>query len=215
MGARVKFSVRHQLDRHRDNSSAAQPIRIDIRHDTRGEYFDVTCRRGVDVRILDVRKADRHLLLEARDTGAATSSEPQSKFLCGHDERAWFVAAIPEKGAIRNVQDAKDALKPRRCGKRSKQHGVPARRRDRRRTAAFVRQGEWFFIPRPEARINQKLVLRNEPIRRGRGKPHVCQFMFRSGGEQVHVNNRYPNGLTTTEYQALPPQEQASGNWKV
>jgi hypothetical protein len=34
------------------------------------------------------------------------------KFLCGQDERHWFVAAIPESAPVGTVRQAKEALKP-------------------------------------------------------------------------------------------------------
>jgi len=40
--------------------------------------------------VVDVDRSDRHLLLLVRD------GEEKSKFLCGHDDRHWFVAAVPE-----------------------------------------------------------------------------------------------------------------------
>jgi len=36
---------------------------------------------------------------------------PGGKFLCGHDERHWFVAAVPGRG-VSNVRTAMEALKP-------------------------------------------------------------------------------------------------------
>lgn len=40
-----------------------------------------------------------------------------------------------------------------------------------------VRQGEWFFLPVPGFAVDDKLVLSNEPLRRGNGdKPHWAEF---------------------------------------
>src|SRR4051812_15315887 len=58
-----------------------------------GDYFVIGFRRGegeTSLEVIDVRPRDRHLLLLARVAGE------KSKFLCGHDERHWFVAAVPE-----------------------------------------------------------------------------------------------------------------------
>ena len=62
------------------------------------------------------------------------------------------------------------------------------------------------YLPHTVTNIihNAMAVLKNEPVRRGAGKPHVCQFLARSEGEQVYVCGRYPNGLTTQEYRDLP-----------
>ena len=59
-----------------------------------------------EVEVLDVRRADRHLLLLVREGGE------KPKFLCGHDERHWFVAAVPESAPVGTVRAAKEALKP-------------------------------------------------------------------------------------------------------
>ena len=56
--------------------------------------------------MLDVQPADRHLLLMVREGGE------KPKFLCGHDERHWFVAAVPESAPVGTVRAAKEALKP-------------------------------------------------------------------------------------------------------
>jgi hypothetical protein len=218
MGARVKVGVENRRpDTRAWNGRVVRqvqpaPVRIDIRRDGKGEYFEVNHRRDVELQILDVQRHDRHLLLLARD-----AEDNKSKFLCGHDERAWFVAAIPESAKVRNVQDAKDALKPAEVWDSIRAHKLPARQRDRRWTKAFVRQGEWFFIPRPhlDVKLKGQVVLRNEPIRRGAGKPHVCQLMVRFGGQQVYVSNKYPNGLTVGEYEALDQGVRNSQRWRV
>src|ERR671931_1624540 len=84
--------------------------RIDVRTDARGEYFDVRFAGGesrVELEVVDVQPRDRHLLLLAR-VGAE-----KSKFLCGHDERHWFVAAVPETArGVMGVETAKAALQP-------------------------------------------------------------------------------------------------------
>src|SRR4029453_6775954 len=88
----------------------------------------------------------------------------------------------------------------------------------RRRNEAFVRQGEWFFIPAPGLSVNPKLVVRNEPISRGGGsKSHMCQYMFRSGGETVYVCRYYRQGITKDVYaQLLATNSKAKGgDWRV
>jgi hypothetical protein len=186
------------------------PIVIDIRRDEQGEYFDITHRRDVEIEVLDVQAQDRHLLLMAREPIAG-----KSKFLCGHDERSWFVAAIPESAKARGVQDAKDALKPQAVWDAMREHGVPMHQRDRRKTKAFVRQGEWFFIPRPGLVVDDKQVLKDEPIQRGSGKPHMCEFLYRDGGELVHVCSSYPDGLTSLEFSQLKPRERQRWDWRM
>jgi hypothetical protein len=84
--------------------------RIDVGSDARGEFFDVRFAgsgRPVELEVVDVNRTDRHLLLLVRD------GEEKSKFLCGHDERHWFVAAVPEDArGVTGVAAAKAALQP-------------------------------------------------------------------------------------------------------
>jgi hypothetical protein len=117
--------------------------RIDIGVDARGEFFDVSFVGNGDaakLEVVDIASADRHLLLLVRN-GAE-----KSKFLCGHDERHWFVAAVPEQArGVTGVTPAKAALQPALVSAAV----ARARPKDRfrRRNPAYVRQGEWFFVP--------------------------------------------------------------------
>jgi hypothetical protein len=111
------------------------------------------------------------------------------------------------------VQDAKDALKPRAVWDSIEAHGLVRGRRDGRRNEAFVRQGEWFFVPRPELRVDASKVLEHEPIRRGAGKPHWCQYLYREGGQVVYVSAAFPNGLTKVERRQLSSDERQRYRW--
>ncbi len=109
---------------------------------------------------------------------------------------------------------AKEALKPALVRELERGQRGPLKRRQRRRTTTFVRQGEWFFVPVSGVKVVEKWVLRNEPIRRGAGKPHYCEFLYRQGGTTVYVCGRHPNGLTTDEYQELLRREPEALRWK-
>ena len=183
---------------------------INIRADARGELFVIGFRVGnreVDLEVVDVQPRERHLLLLARVGGE------KSKFLCGHDERHWFVAAVPE--AVRGVMGvaaAKAALQPEAV-----HEGIErSRPKDpfRRRNAAYVRQGEWFFVPAPGIDPPEAEVVRNEVLTRGAGStPHLMQFAFRSGGKLVYVNRRHPTGISEAGYACLTPEQRRSGGW--
>lgn len=183
--------------------------RIDIRSDARGEYFDLRFAGGgreVELEVVDVRPRDRHLLLLARVGGE------KSKFLCGHDERHWFVAAVPEAArGVSGVATAKAALQPQAV--RAVAERMRPKDRFRRRNAAYVRQGEWFFVPAAGIVPADALVLRDEPLTRGRGRPHVMQFVHRRGGDVVYVNRRHPTGISEARYARLTPAERRSGGW--
>jgi hypothetical protein len=191
-----------------------RPLDIDLRRDGHGAFFFIRYRSDVRLDVCDVRPHDRHLLLQARsDRPWSWGSDEAARFLCGHDERSWFVAAIPESERVADVQQAKDALKPQAVWDAIKQHDVPMHERDRRVTDAFIRQGEWFFLPRPEMEVNERDVLRREPIQRGAGRAHICQFLYREGGEEVYVSARYPFGLSAGEYHKLDRREKQQQRW--
>jgi len=162
---------------------------------------------AVDVEVIDVRPRDRHLLLLVRDGGE------KSKFLCGHDERHWFVAAIPESArGVTGVTTAKAALQPDAVQQRVAR--VKPKDRFRRRNAAYVRQGEWFFVPAAlEAEPEPSQVRHDEPLTRGRGKAHVMQYAFRLGGRLVYANRRHPTGISVARFHRLSDEERRSGGW--
>ena len=163
IGARAKVHPETRRDR--------TGVTIDIGHDGEGEFFDIALAqpRLADVRVVDTQPPIRHLLLMSEQ------KDGKHKFLCGHDERHWFVAAVPERLPVSTVRTAFEALKPDSV-RYLQDHvlRVKPQKRNRRRNDAFVRQGEWFFVPVARwYRANEKLILRNEPIRRGTGTPHT------------------------------------------
>lgn len=181
--------------------------RIDVRRDRRGEFFEIgLADRGIAVDVVEADRDERCLLLNVREDGA------KSKFLCGMDERHWFVAAIPEseRGVV-GVASAKDALQPQEV--RQAVARLRPRDRFRRRNVAYVRQGEWFFLPRWGLEVDEADVLRDEPLTRGRGKDHVLQFAYRIGGETVFANDAHPQGITVEEFDRLSPAERRRG-WR-
>lgn len=174
-------------------------VSIDIGRDDEGEFFDITVGRDAprELTVLDVQPRLRHLLLMSRQ------DSEKHKFLCGHDERHWFVAAVPERAAVSSVKTAFEALKPAAVQLELNRKRVKRKNRNRRRNEAFLRQGEWFFIPVGERNFPELLILRNEPLRRGAGQPHFCEQLIRIGGELVYVSVQYSNGLTAREHQKL------------
>lgn len=195
MGARVSI---HAPVRPRW-STDSRPVVLNIARDRRGELFDVAVDlRRVSLDVVDVRPNMRHLLLMSRNVDDGR----KEKFLCGHDERAWFVAAIPP-GSASNVVTAMEALKPWIVQDEQARLGVRLKERLTRRTEAYIRQGEWFFVPAPGMVVPDVLVLKNEPIRRGPSKAHWVQYVYRANGETVFVCDDYPNGLTESEYRSL------------
>lgn len=193
MGARVK--VHGNLRRH-----VLSGVSIDIGDDDRGEFFDIALARQNpgELTILNVEPRLRHLLLMSRQ------EDGKHKFLCGHDERHWFVAAVPERSGASTVSQAFEALRPPLARAELFRKHVRIKNRNRRRNAAFLRQGEWFFVPVAHpVSFSPLIVLHDEPLRRGGGKPHMCEELVRTGGELVYVSRQYPNGLTERQYRRL------------
>ena len=179
--------------------NALTGVSIDISRDAAGEFFDIAIGRDSpnELAVLDAQPGLRHLLLMSRQ------DNQKHKFLCGHDERHWFVAAVPERAPVSNVKTAFEALKPVAVHAELDRRNVKQKNRNRRRNGAFLRQGEWFFVPVDVRNFPAMLILRNEPLRRGAGKPHFCEELVRIGGEIVYVSSQHPNGLTEAQYRKL------------
>lgn len=192
---------------------------LDVIEERRNERYALILREDEAPQLefvpLDVQPNLRHLLLMVRkvdEDGVAVGTQ-KSKFLCGHDERHWFVA-VPDN-SVSLVTEAMEALKP--VGLARMQHRIGVRSKDwnRRKNAAFLRQGEWFFLPRPDfSPPANAVVLQDEAIRRGDGgKPHMVENLMRFGGEEIWVCPQRPNGLTPPQYRKLLSQNPDATGW--
>jgi hypothetical protein len=99
MGARLKIA-----DRPARRNRTAGVVTLDVQADRKGEFFEIVRQPGAEaeIAVLDVQPADRHLLLLVRE------GKDKSKFLCGHDERHWFLAGIPEAAPVGTVRKPDD-----------------------------------------------------------------------------------------------------------
>lgn len=185
---------------------------MDIRKDRQGEFFELRLSEqtetDLEVALLQVKPRDRHLLLLVK-------GPDKNRYLCGHDERSWFVAAVP--GNASTVNSAKEALKPGEVLLRQTHENLSSQQRNRRKNRAFRRQGEWFFIPEPELVVDPRRILHNEPINRGRGKSHWLEQAFRNGGEKVYVHRLWPNGVSESDLKRLVEDDPKlrSQDWRV
>jgi len=213
MGARLK--VREIPSRWTQGDRAwvsPTDYAVDIHRDRHGEFFEFRLPTHltdkVEVTVLQTEPKQRHLLMLVRKT----EDEPKlDRFLCGHDEREWFVAAVP--GGASSVRQAMDSLQPEPVREAIARNDVSARKRYARKNRAFRRQGEWFFVPETAMVVDGKFVLRDEPLRRGAGKPHLVAQLFRGGGEVVHVCGKHPNGIPEDEYRALLKTNPKAAHW--
>lgn len=173
MGVRAKFRPLRPA-RARPGVEATTFL-LDIGNDGHGEYFDFA--RGPDApgfHVLQALPKEHHLLLRSADG---------QRFLCGHDERHWFVAPIA--GAVSTVRAAKQSLLPPAVWEQVMR--LPAGEVDKRRNAVFMRQGEWFFAP-TSRKFRRPVIHKNEPLQRtARSKPHICEELIREGGTLVYI----------------------------
>ena len=133
IGARLKI-----VDAPKQGWRVQSSLSLDIGNDRQGEYFEIQkpAVESPPIDVLDVQPRDRHLLLLIRENG------DKNKFLCGHDERHWFVAGIPESAPVGTVRQAKESLQPVAVRAAVARKGLSGKQRNRRKNAAFVRQGE-------------------------------------------------------------------------
>jgi hypothetical protein len=176
---------------------AFEAIGADVLVETAGNVFEIDIRQNGDREVyrlkypqtdsilaeaLDVKPRLRHLVLDVTGWRLPVSG----RYLCGHDERHWFVASVPFDRQTTTVRGAMEALKPEVVLREQKRKGVK-HRRNRRKAAAYVRQGEWFFLPRPMMHVGERAV-RNGRLVRGGGKPHRVEWLYRpEGGDETFV----------------------------
>lgn len=220
MGARVKVleGITRRPQFRFGRTEEPPKVTFDIERDKNGEIFVIRHAYGVnhDVVVLNAEPKEKHLLLLSRQIGEKGRAITKEKFLCGHDERHWFVAAIPEREPVSTVAGAKTALKPESVREREGALGISREDGFRRKNGAFRRQGEWFFIPALDLRVNPFLIHHNEPLSRGNGgKPHWAAECYRTGGETVHVSATYPTGLSEEDFRRLPERERNSGTFRM
>jgi len=145
------------------------------------ETFKVFKGVGTDVRVIDVDKGKRQVLLFVkepkrtfteirRENGKNVevkqeTSEEIKRYLAGMDERHLFISELPKaEGKINTVGDAHKLLKPKT---------VVAKKNSK-----VVRQGEWFFVgitPEESLQIKEKqMAVLYDHALPTRGKPHTC-----------------------------------------
>ena len=170
---------------------AFEAIGADVLVETAGNVFEIDVEQNggrevyrlkypladsIRAEALDVKPKQRHLILDV----SGWRLPIRGRYLCGHDERHWFVASLPFDRQTSTVRGAMEALKPAVVLREQKRKGVK-HRRHRRKTAAYVRQGEWFFLPRPMMHVGE-LATRNGPLARDGGKPHHVEWLYRPEG---------------------------------
>ena len=182
MGARVKVLEGVSTVRRWNGFGSREEVPrivLDICRDKQGEYFEIRRALGgnQEIIVLNVQPREKHLLLLSCQFGEQGQFLAKQKFLCGHDERHWFAAAIPEDEPVSTVATARIALKPEEVRTREGLLGVSRKASFQRRNAAFIRQGEWFFIP-TALKADPLLILKNEPLSRKRREAALGRGML-------------------------------------
>jgi hypothetical protein len=121
---------------------------------------------------------------------------------------------------VKNVADALEALKPTRVHTKLAKAGVKAKDRNKRKNAAYIRQGEWFFIPCRNLVADNLIIHHDEPIQRGKAKPHVCEELTRVGGFVVWTHPQWaPEGVGEEQANKINKQHGVIGHppaeWKI
>ncbi len=186
------------------NSTGPDEFRWDVLRRRDDELFQLRLvSRAVsswEFHVANADRARRHLVVVARPLSKA-GGEPRH-FLCGHDERHLFVVGVEAR--VSTVAQAMEALMPTAVLGSLAAHQVRARARTRRHNPGYVRQGEWFFLPRPDFDPGPNAIIRrHEPIARPGGRSHLVEYLYRSNGERVFVCPRYPNGVSGARHSAL------------
>jgi hypothetical protein len=158
--------------------TAGLAFEIDVEQMGDHESYRLTYPRSdmILAEVLDVKPKLRHLVLDVSGWRLPISG----RYLCGHDEQHWFVASLSVERQTMTVRGAMEALKPDVVLREQKRNGVK-HRRYRRKTAAYLRQGEWFFLARPKLRVNESAVRNGQLVRNG-GKPHRVDWLYRPVG---------------------------------
>jgi hypothetical protein len=108
-----------------------------------------------------------------------------------------------------------EALKPAPVLSAQSSKKLKTKEKKRRKTDAYIRQGEWFFVPAPQLKVDKNIILQKEPLQRGRGKPHMAEELYRIGGTTVYVNAFHRNGISTAAYSALSEAERKKAPWRT
>jgi hypothetical protein len=219
IGATLEINERPIVPRAR--IAASNGYSIDVRNEGKKEFylleFDPKAADDLDFQVLNLRQDLRHLVLMAKRFDQEQSQK--EKFLCGHDERHWFVAGLRADAAVTDVGSAMESLKPRVAAAFQRINGVKKKDWNKRHNAGFIRQGEWFFLPRPQFQAsNADFVLKDEPLSRGAGsKPHTVSEMIRSRGERVYWNRRTNQTMSVNQYERLVKtgKMKRSTDWQI
>ena len=173
---------------------------VDVKN---GKFIFDLQNSNAKVSIQEADPENKHILVNVQNDNVLVTKDgvehknvTTDKWLCGHDERDWFVASVTGS----TIWEAKQNLKPVEV--RQKEVGLKTKEKQKRKNKAFLRQGEWFFVPDPLFKASEGFILKDEPMSRpGGGKPHIVEEVVRSGGHTVYFDGI--SVLTPKEYEKV------------
>ena len=166
MGARLKVREIAPEWRRWFGWRRVEDYAVDIQKDRHGHFFELRVPThlsdSLDVTVMQSEPKQRHLLLAVRKL----SDKPQlDRLLCGHDEREWFVAAVP--GGASSVRQAMDALQPQDVRAALARGGVSSRKRYTRKNRAFRRQVHRLTLQEQKAVVDAaEFAVESDAVRR-------------------------------------------------
>ena len=216
IGARVRVSKRSRMF----NSAL---LRVD--KDKTGEYVSIIVDKErphlpFNIHIADINKTLKQLTLSLTyvryqgryvyyDFKISNFARTVEHFLIGKDECHLFIASV--KSNI-SVKHAFAELRPLDAHTALTANGVKDKSWCKRKTKAYIRQGEWFFIPATPPSESIPVIHKKEPIGNVRS-PHIVDELMRFGGQKVYVNGT--EVLTLSEFKALAYEEQKNYSERV
>ncbi len=194
-------------------------FQLNINNDKKGEFFDFQVGENTEMTVLDTN--DVHALILFKTPSERKHNPPnKERALVGLDERQLYIAGISEGASVSTVSQAMESLKPREVQEFEKQIGVKkphSRKAKGKGLDKRFRQGDFFFIPRPELDLSKDHIHKKEPIGRTGGSNHICDELIRTGGENFYIPIRQVPGSKSQynekEYQELLKTNDDAKNW--
>jgi len=186
IGVKFHKKVNSPIRRFSGQNLPDDSIRLDTSGDKRSPFV---LRLGKDadgeIKLLNVDTSQHGVLLQIQQENVKVN------FLCGLDEfDKTFIARVPNQG-ITTVANAKDALKPPEVldAERSTPRMGKKKNKHKRRNSAWLRQGEWFFIPMPKYEPGDSAILRkNAPLMVAGNRAHKAELVADTAGESRYIS---------------------------
>jgi hypothetical protein len=172
---------------------------INTRGRGKTERFQIDSAPNIDLVPLDTRPDEEAVLIMVKDNDAAHGKQNIAKMLLGHDERQLYVAAVPRN--VKTVAEAKDRLKPGLVIAAERAAGVKTSKKNKHRNEARIRQGDFFFVPTTDE-IDERMIKKNQPLRRGGGNAHMLAEVVEVGGQAGY--ERFGQFISVRQYELLP-----------